>query len=680
MYKRILLLLLLSTFNPIVHAQVFTNSNLPIVIINTDNGAAIPDEPGVLGDMKILYRGAGLRNYVTDQDSLQFLNYNGRIDIEIRGSYSQEFPKKAYGFTTIMPDNVSNNNVSLLSMPSENDWVLNSLSSEPSLVRDYLSYNLSRQLGQYATRTAYCEVMVNGDYKGLYLLEEKIKADKYRVNIVKIDTSDNSLPELSGGYITKTDKTTGGDPVAWSMSSYIGYNDCKFIHHWPKPENVTPQQNNYIKSVFLSLQSVCTAGNSSITTGYPSIIDIPSFVDFILINEISSNVDAYSYSTYYHKDRNGKLRAGPVWDMNFTYGNDLFIFGLDRSKPDVWQFSNGNSEGPKYYKDLFNNVEFKCYLSRRWNELTQTGQPFHLTSLENFIDTVVVKISEAVVRENARWGTIGNHQASISSLKAWLNLRIPWMTNHLGPYSACQNVVTPPLVISGINYHPGTSVTFPDEDKLEFLELSNAGTSGIDLTGIYFGGTGLVYQFPAGSILPAGTALFLASDATTFQSRHGIAPFGQFTRNLSNANENLLLSDAFGNEIDQVHYYDDFPWPDADGNGKFLHLISVTLDNSLASSWIAVGDNTVGTGSLANDPLIHLYPNPTTGPVRISAEHVLETIDITDLQGRAIATFAVNEKEFLFDISRQPDGIYFIRIITKQETRFEKIIKNKGKN
>ena len=676
MYKQILLLLPALFFILSLNAQVFTDSNLPIIIITTDNSAAIPDEPGVFGDMKILFRGPGQRNYVTDQDSLQFINYNGRIDIEIRGSYSQVFPKKAYGFTTVMSDNITENNVSLLGMPSENDWILNGLSSDPSLIRDYISYNLSRQIGEYATRTSYCEVMINGDYRGLYILEEKIKPDKNRVNIVKVDTANNSLPELSGGYITKTDKTTGGDPIAWYMSSYIGFNDNQFIHHWPKPEDVSIQQNNYIKSVFLGLQSVCTVGNSSISTGFPSIIDIPSFVDFILINEIASNADAYMYSTFYHKDRNGKLRAGPVWDLNLTYGNDLFSYGFDRSKPDVWQFSNGSLEGPKYYRDLFNNVLFKCYLSRRWNELSQTGQPFHLVSLGNLIDTTVALISEAVVRENARWGTIGNHQAAISSLKAWLNLRIPWITNHIGSYSACQNISTPPLVISRINYHPGTSIAFPDEVKLEFIEITNAGTATIDLTGIYFGGTGLVYQFPAGSSLLGGNAVFLASDATTFQNKYGMAPFGQFTRNLSNSNQNLLLFDAFGNEIDHVHYFDVLPWPDTDGNGKFLQLISVSLDNNLASSWIAADENTVGIGGPANYPLVHLYPNPTTGKLQINAGKIMETISITDLQGKVLEMYEVNEKEFSVDISQLPDGIYFVKLSSSQETSFAKLIKN----
>ncbi len=673
---RILLLLPLFFIIFTTHAQVFTSSNLPIVIINTDNSASIPDEPGVLGNMKIIYRGPGLRNYVADQDSFQYLNYDGRIDIEIRGSYSQVFPKKAYGFTTLLFDNITNNNVSLLGMPTENDWVLNGLSSDPSLIRDYISYNLSRQIGQYASRTAFCEVMVNGDYRGLYLLQEKIKVDKDRVNILKIEPGNNNLPELSGGYITKTDKTTGGDPVAWYMSSSIGSNDNMFIHHWPTPLVVTTQQNNYIKSVFQILQSACSVGNASITNGYPSLIDIPSFVDFMLVSEISSNVDAYTYSTYYHKDRNGKLRAGPIWDMNLTYGNDLFSMGVDRSKPDVWQFWNGNNEGPKYYRDLFNNTAFKCYLSRRWNELTQPGRPFHLASLESLINSTVTLISEAVVRENTRWGTIGNHQTSINAMKGWLNLRIPWMTSHLGSFTACQNVYTPPLVISRINYHPEITASFPYEDKMEFLELTNAGSAGIDLTGIYFNGTGLVYQFPAGSSLAAGTALYLASDFATFQSKYGLQAFGQFTRNLSNSNQSLQLADAFGNEIDFVHYYDDPPWPDADGNGNFLQLISVTLDNSLASSWIALSDNTVGMEFLTHNPRFQVYPNPTQGMIRIRTDNIMETLDITDLQGRTLLNYRVNENDFSVDLSQFPVGIYFVRLTTANEILYEKVVRD----
>jgi hypothetical protein len=130
-------------------AQSFTDSNLPIVIINTDRGWDIVDDPRIPGSMKIMYRGPGERNYISDQDSADYLNYDGRIDIEIRGSSSQHFSKKQYGFSTRLADDISRNNVSLLGMPEEHDWILNGMVYDTARVRDYLCYNLSRQLGNY---------------------------------------------------------------------------------------------------------------------------------------------------------------------------------------------------------------------------------------------------------------------------------------------------------------------------------------------------------------------------------------------------------------------------------------------------------------------------------------------------------------------------------------------------
>ncbi len=188
-----------------IHSQTFTDSNLPIIIITTDinPGTSLPyeivDDPDVLGTMKIIKHSDGSRNYLTDQNTAALLNYNGRLAIQIRGSSSQDLPKKGYKVTTLLADNVTNNNVSLLGMPAENDWVLNGLAFDPSLIRDYLAYNLSRQMGNYAPRTQYCEVVINGEYRGLYLLQEKIKADSNRVNILKITAADISGDNLTGG-------------------------------------------------------------------------------------------------------------------------------------------------------------------------------------------------------------------------------------------------------------------------------------------------------------------------------------------------------------------------------------------------------------------------------------------------------------------------------------------------
>lgn len=673
----------LISYSP-VFSQTFTDSNLPIVIITTDldvnnQPLEILDDPRILSSMKIIKHPDGSRNYLSDANTTAFLNYNGRINIEIRGSSSQELPKKGYGLTTLKADNISNNNVSLLGMPSENDWILNGIAFDPSLIRDYLSYNLSRQLGNYATRTAYCELVINGDYKGLYILQEKVKASVSRVNVLKIATTDNTLPNITGGYITKADKTTGGDPIAWTMSSYAGWTD--FIHELPKPAAVTSQQNSYIYNQFLNLETTSHIGNINLISGYPSIIDIPSFVDFMLINELGSNPDGYQFSTYFHKDRAGKLRAGPIWDFNLTFGNDLFLWGFDRSFYNVWQFADGGNDGAKFWRDLFNNPTYKCYLSRRWNELTQPGQPLNYDSLVQYIDETVALISEAKVREEQKWTTdayppVHFPPTEISNLKIWLYNRISWMTSNLGSYTGCNDVAIPALVITKINYNP-YGATSTESDNLEFVEIQNTGTSTVNLTGFYFKELGITYQFPANSSVLAGGSIFLASNSTAFQTKYGIPAFGQFTRNLSNSSQKIVLADGFGNTIDSVEYLDVSPWPiEADGTGSYLELISPFLENDLGSNWIASASSNLSTGtSSLESSIISVYPNPVTHFLNIQASEPMSGIKIFDVSGKLIYDLKQKSEVINTDWSKYSNGIYFVTIYNETGFVTKKIIK-----
>jgi hypothetical protein len=196
----------------------------------------------------------------------------------------------------------------------------------------------------------------------------------------------------------------------------------------------------------------------------------------------------------------------------------------------------------------------------------------------------VTEISEAVPREYQRWGKTGSHEQRIAAIKTFMSERTEWITGHIGSYEACSDVSVPLLTITKIMYHPQPTTQFPDDDQLEFIEIRNTGNTNVSLSGIYFAGTGLVYQFPANSILGPGLCVILASNAAIFQSRYGFAPFGQYTRHLSNSSEALTLADAFGNVIDFVEYDDDNPWPDADGNGYYLALADSGLDNSLKRS------------------------------------------------------------------------------------------------
>ena len=611
-----------------------------------------------MATMKLIYRPDGSRNYLTDSSNVAFLNYSGRISIEIRGSTSQVPEKKPYGLTTLKTDGVTNNNIPLLGMPSENDWILSSMSYEPSYLRDFFSYELYNRLGNYSSRAQYCEVLVNGDYRGLYMLLEKIKVDKNRVNVVKMTNTDNSGQFVTGGYITKSDKTTGNDPVAWNMSG------TDFIHHAPKPEVVTTQQTTFIKNQFSSLSTAATAKNNSLTNGIPSIIDIPSFVDFMILNEFASNVDGYQFSTYYHKDRGGKLRAGPIWDFNLTYGNDLFLWGFNRSFTNVWQFNDGGNVGPEYWRNLFANATFKCYLSKRWNELIAPGKPLNYNVLTGIIDGIKSKIAEAVARDVARWGQSENQTTNINNMKDWIQKRITWISSNIGSYSACENIAVPSLVISAINYNPPVTVSY-QADSLEFVRISNAGNATVNLTGIYFRELGLTYRFPANSTLAAGKSIYIASSAKVFEQFWGIKAFGQFSRNLGNDTENLLLVDGFGNVIDRVNYTDVAPWPlDADGKGPFMELNDWFSDNNNPVNWKS--SNVVSDAPvLYAENSIRIYPLPARDVLTVSSSAaMIQRIEITDITGRIVLS-QESENELLVNCnvqSLQPN-VYLLKVI-----------------
>ena len=651
---------------------LFTSSHLPIVILETEGEQEIPNEPKISAHMVIINRGEGQLNDITDGDQPENIDFDGTIAIEIRGSTSACCSdKKQYALTTY--DSLGEkDNVSLLGMPKENDWILNGFAFDPSRLRDYISYQLSLQLGQYASRGHYCEVVLNGKYLGLYVLQEKLKADDNRIDINKIDPEDITDKQLTGGYITKSDKIEGEDVAAWYMDNYLGWQTA-FVHEHPKPNEIMPQQDAYIKDQFFLLEHTASTRNSSLINGYPAIIDIPSFIDFMLINELAGNVDAYQYSTFFHKDRNGKLRAGPVWDFNLTYGNDLFFWNFDRSHIDVWQFDNGDNEGARFWKDLFNDPVFNCYMSKRWGLLTQSGSMLHPDQLLHFIDETVNLIEPAVQRDYQRWGFNDDYSQHISAMKSWITARVEWMTQQLGDGQNCMGESVPHLAFSKIHYHPMTEDGSGEKD-LEFLEITNIGSQIVDLTGVYFGGTGLVYQFPVNSSLAGGASLYLANESSAFREAYGFEPYDEFSRSLNNGGQTLSLLNGYGNLIDQVTYSDEAPWPVlADGEGYYLSLIDPLSDNNDPTNWEAVNITDL-LSSETVDPLISIYPNPTIDKIEIRSQQPIQEWALYDTQGKLIDHQSIQTSYFQMDVSQYTPGLYLLEFITTGKRISRKIL------
>lgn len=662
--RHITLVIIALLVSRVIHAQDFTSSNLPIIVINTYD-ESINNEIPVRAKMKIIYHEDGQTNYLSDTSDFRTLNYNGDIDIKIRGNISQYLPKKPYKIHTFHAFN-ENNNVSLLGLPPENDWILNNIAFDPSYLRDFISYGLSERLGNYAPRCRFCEVVIDNDYKGLYIFTEKMKAGKDRIN-VQHQAEDNRNDDRA--YIFKADRDI--DATTWiDYPNHTSYSDSVvYSITYPKAEMITENQIEFVQNYYLNFTNQVSIQNEAIDVGFPALIDIPSFIDFMLIGEFSSNVDIYQLSTYFHKDTQGKLRAGPVWDFNLTFGNDI---QYNRSRYNVWQFSNYNNEGAKFWTELFNNPNFKCHLSRRWHELTDDDQPLNSESVFAFIDEAIVPITDAITRDCQRWGKIDHHESNIDSMKTWITNRINWINTKLDSYEQCENESVPKLVISRINYNPKqTEMTSPD--RLEFIEITNNSDEQVNLTGIYFGGLGLSYVFPINSSLLPHKSAIICSDSIAFKQNYAKNPFGQYARHLSNQSQRLALYDAWGNLIDEVAYSSRPPWPqEANGHGSFLELIDLNSDNSLPENWRA---SQILSAESRNMDIISIFPNPFSDYIRIETYSRQTTYSIINAVGIEVLSGESTDNSITISTHNIPSGIYILRITSDGETICQKIVK-----
>ena len=411
----------------------YTESNLPIISINTF-GENIPDEPRINAQMGIINNNSGTNNIEDD-----FNDYNGRITIEKRGNSSQEQEKPPYRFETI-DDNGENNNVKLLGLPEENDWILYAPWSDKSLMRNVLIYSLSNDMGRYAPRSEFVELYLNNEYRGVYVLMEKIKRDKNRVAISSLDPNSNFGDNLTGGYILKFDWAETGDNNGGFFSLIDG---MRYNYHYPKPDEISSEQESYIQSYINSYENIMNSNKYNSEQGYSKFIDIGSFVDFIILQEISRNVDAYGLSTYIYKDKesiNNMLTAGPIWDFNHGFGNCDYYKAWET---DGWNISYTYEDMDQrafWWLKLWNDDNFKERVKDRYKVLRRSI--LSTTNINTKIDQYVSELGNSVNKNFTKWPILGEYiwpnkevfdtyQEEIIYLKSWINNRLTWMDSEL---------------------------------------------------------------------------------------------------------------------------------------------------------------------------------------------------------------------------------------------------------
>jgi len=419
------------------------STNIPLFIIDTNSGSIV-DEPKIPADLKIIYKEHSY-NHPEETGNI----YNGKIGIEIRGKYSASLPQKPYGIET-RDEFGENLNIPLFHMPAENDWILLANYNDKTFMRNALSFELFRKMGHYAPRTQFCEVIVNGNYKGIYVFTESIKVDKGRVDISKLNPDENAGDDVTGGYIIKLDYYNDFD--SW-ISDYkpIAHNDknVHFVYHYPKAEDITSEQKGYIKDFMAQFETAIYAANTPARqrTLY-SIMDIQSFIDYFIIGELSRNVDAYKKSSYFHKQKDsqgGKLFAGPVWDFDWAWKNinECYFGATDGSgwayqvhKCDPWPTP------PTWIQRLLQDPYFAMQLNERYFSLRQSYLSENY--IFNYIDSVATVLDGAQKRHYGKWRILGQnvgtpetdsqpntYAGEIDKFKQWISIRLSWLDSHM---------------------------------------------------------------------------------------------------------------------------------------------------------------------------------------------------------------------------------------------------------
>ncbi len=368
-------------------------SGLPIVYIDTESKIAITSkEYYVNGQIKIVNK--------PNSSSV----WESSVRIKGRGNSTWNFPKKPYKLKF-------NEKTSLLGEPADKEWVLLANYSDKTALRNETAFELSRYSSlEYTPRTHFVDVYINGEYNGFYQLCEQLKISKNRVNVG------------DDGYLLEIDSRTTSEDVSF------------MVNHITHPINIKDPEieacgdaYNYVVKYLQETDSVLFSDNfSDSTNGYAKYIDVTSFVEWYLINEIAKNNDACFFSScYMNLSRNGKLKMGPVWDFDIGFGNVNYN-GCD--SPEGFWVKN-----VAWYNQLFKDPNFVNRVKERFAVFYERRE--HIISQ---IDESANYLQYAAIENNGKWPTLYNHvwpnpvvwgsyEDEVRVFKDWLETRFQWL-------------------------------------------------------------------------------------------------------------------------------------------------------------------------------------------------------------------------------------------------------------
>ncbi len=384
------------------HANDIFCTHLPIVSIDT-NGVEIPgkpiyDENHSVIDYTLAQDGTttikASMNVVDNEKTYNHLTDSsqnmGDVMIRVRGHSSRRFDKANY-FIRFVNSDGTNNSQSFLKMDAHHEWALHGPFLDKTLIRNYMCYNIAGEIMEYSPNVRFFELVINGEYRGLYLGVETITAGKEGARLsLSVNKKDNTF----SGYALRLDwGDTEEEKKLYPFTNYTTRAKTQHELVYPGASNMTPELKEAIKDEFsLFEKSLYSYDYNNEKYGYEKFIDVDSFVDYFLINELTCNYDAGSLSTYIYKDTSGKYKMC-VWDFNSAC--DAY---QEQAMPiDEFRLNSG-----LWYQMLFMDADFTDRVIERYRELRKTV--FSDEYLFGFIDDTIEYLGPAIDRNYEKWG------------------------------------------------------------------------------------------------------------------------------------------------------------------------------------------------------------------------------------------------------------------------------------
>jgi hypothetical protein len=360
--------------------------------------------------------------------------------LELHGETSLALAKQSYQ-VELVDDKREDRELPLLGLPPGSDWVLHSCGFDPTCTRNVLAYTLARQLGHYAPRTRFVELVVDGDYRGLYVLIDRVRRDNDRIDLPRPADS-TADGDITGGYVFRMDLGEGLPSDAVPRDWVSPVTPTIYSFHYPRFDRITAGQQEYLRDFMMRFETMMRSdGWNDPQTGYRRWLDLDSWVDFALLQELSMNPDAYFKSIYLQKwprSRGDRLAIGPIWDFDLAFGAVEF---RDARNTQAWAYTMNRFGGvgvpydppgtvpyvPEYWERLWSDPPFQRDLRCRWQQLRASTLRVDVLNLT--IEGWAERLAAPLARDAARWPDLpkNSYKPAIGLLKEVLGQRLEWM-------------------------------------------------------------------------------------------------------------------------------------------------------------------------------------------------------------------------------------------------------------